>query len=206
MKNKATNIDYEELTIQTGLSLNEIVAKRKSSAMRTTFRLTDYTIEALSEISKETKLKDYIDELGEFLNQQHEFTNVVILKAKEMDKKDLNKCEKKSFAISKKTVKTFNNLSKKNNIVRDVFINQSIIIYHHLIKTFKEQDAKKVKRAQIKIIEFWGKSEKLQRELFELLGNDHQVAKEFGNVNAMFENLDLAIDEYLESGKPIELF
>ncbi len=206
MKNKTTEIDYDKLSIQAGLSLNEMTAMKKSSAMRTTFRLTDHSIESLNELSNEIKMKDFLDEIGDLLNQQKWFTEVIVEQAKEMNKNDLKNSEKKSFALSKKTVRIFNDLSNKNFLDRDLFVNQSIIIYYNLLKKLKDEDARKVKLAQIKIIEFWGKSENFQKELFELLGDDHQVAKEFGHVNKMIMNLDLAIDEYLESGKPIELF
>jgi len=211
MKKKAKNttyeIDLEKLSKEEGLSLNQLNVKKKIKAMRTTFRLTDETIELLNELRKDRKLTDIFEQFGDFLTDLDKRLSDVVVKYLEgMDKKDLKNCEKKSFAISKKTVKIFNDLSKKNKVTRDAFVNGFIVFYHTLIKYFEKEDAIKVKQAQEKIHEFWGGAEKLQKELFEFLGEDHDLAKEFGYVNVMLMNLDIAIDEYLESGKPFEIF
>ena len=127
MKNKTNEINFEELSSQSGLSLDKMNVKKKSSAMRTTFRLTDQAIDSLHAMTEQSKIKDFFDRLGDFLKQKDVFTEFIVQKANDMEKTDLKHCKKKSFAISKKTIKVFNKLSKDYTVERDAFVNQFII-------------------------------------------------------------------------------
>lgn len=205
-KSKTQDIDLSDLSRQSGLSLDKMNVKKKSSAMRTTFRLTEQTIESLNKLSKDIKMKDLFDAFGNILTDKNQwFTNAVVQLAEGVNTEDLKKCDKKSFAISKKVVKIINELSKKNKIVRDALVNQTITSFDILMKFLKEKDDEKVKQAKKIIYEFWGKAFELEKKISELLGNDHEVTDGVGRIYSYIESFLYEIDEYLETGDPIDV-
>ncbi|MEK0337561.1 MAG: hypothetical protein QQN41_09030 [Nitrosopumilus sp.] len=205
MNKEKKELDFEAaISNQSSLSLEKAKEKEKTSAMRTTFRLTDDAQNAIKALSQKYQLKIIFDQISELLIHEKEITKIVAENAKKMDLQDLMKYNRKSFAVSQKAVNIFGSLTKKYGVSRDALMNWSIIAYRLLLENKEKEDVKKVMQAKKKIQNFWRKVEDFESELIELLGKDHSVVIGFGYVPVMLDNLESAIDKYLETGEPID--
>jgi len=110
----------------------------------------------------------------------------------------------KTYNISEKAKKHFDELAKEMNVARDILINSIIKQHNKLTEISKKKEVKKIEEASTILDEFQPIVEDYQSKLESILGNEHPIMQLFGYVHTSFENCQTAIDHHLETGEPID--
>ena len=157
---------------------------------RTTFKLTANATESLKWLQKHFKLT--VKEIFEYINSE--------ILNKETDIEDMIKKTKETrpfigasgywqrttYVISRATLKTLNDLSKKHGISRDDLISNLIEKIKVKAKTRKESDRKKYIEAHKILLEFNNHAHDIWSRLGKVLGDDDII---LSNVDGFFDTV-----------------
>ena len=182
---------------------NELVRDlRGRQSVRTTFRLTEKAIDAISIIAahlgiKQKSLFDHLIDDTPSLN--------LIAGGIKTDKFSKLKRIQKTYVLSRKTMLCLEAASKNLDAPRDALVEYSI---QRLLPVIDEEREKYVKHKKIlgEITEYMKQGEKLLRKSRELLGDEDPVHDRFESAMTVLNNAHSSIESFVEKGKIIESF
>lgn len=156
---------------------------------RTTFKLTANATESLKWLQKHFNLTvkeifEYIS--SEILNKETDIKDI-IKKTKETPSPDASRYwPRRTYVISRATLKTLNDLSKKHEISRDDLISSLIEKIKVKAMTRNESDRKKYNEAHKILLEFNNHAHDIWSRLGKVLGDDDII---LSNVDGFFDTV-----------------
>jgi len=173
---------------------------RGKQSVRATFKLTERAINAMSTISVHLgiKQKSLFDHLVED-------TGILDLIARDVDSEEFNATPRvqKTYVLSRKTLSTLENISKRFNAHRDVLVEYSIQRLMPVIEREREKH-RKHKELFDEMKDYLAKGDELLRKSKELLDEDDPV---YYRIEQMLEACSCACDDVetlIERGRAIE--
>jgi len=192
MKNKEKSSD-----------INIALLNNKKSE-RTTFKLTVEATENLKWLQKHFNLTvkeifEYIS--SDILDKQTDIKDI-IKKMKDTPSPDASRYwPRRTYVISRSTLRTLKDLSKKHEISRDDLISNLIEKIKIKAKTKNESDRKKYNEAHKILSEYYDHSHNIWTRLDEVLGDDDLVRDVDGFFDVVFEEYTRQLFEDLEKLK-----
>ena len=189
------SLQSSELTITaTGL--------RGKQSVRATFRLPDHVIRLLGMVASQLGLKQ-----KSLFDQLVEDKEVLTKVAKSSLDKDLVDKERrqKTYVLSRRSLDVLDNVSRQQNIPRDLLVEVSI---KRLLPVMNDEQEKHRKRKLIyeDIQIFLDQGKKILRKTGRLLGKeDHTYSLLKKIVNVCEENI-VELESIIEKGQPMENF
>jgi len=187
--------------IQLQFTIDSPLQLRGHQSVRTTFKLSERCIDALSILAVQMgiKQKTLFD---------HLVNDVQVLKAiaKEFDSIALSEGRiAKTYVISRRTLENLELISTKYDTPRDALVELSI---ERILPLIEHEKAKHVQRTEIaeKLTEQLRQISKLLQEAEAELGEDDQVVQEMYNILRTGDVSLRRITAFLEKGKKIEQF
>jgi hypothetical protein len=182
---------------------NELVRDlRGRQSVRTTFRLTEKAIDAISIIAahlgiKQKSLFDHLIDDTSSLN--------LIAGGIKTDKFSKLKRIQKTYVLSRKTMLCLEAASKDLDAPRDALVEYSI---QRLLPVIDEEREKHLKHKKIlvEITEYVKQGENILRKSRDLLGDEDPVHDRFESAMAVLNNAHSSIESFIEKGKIIENF
>lgn len=178
---------------------------------RTTFRLTKEADDAITWMTKSRgiSVKETIDAMcTQYLKKtesgESSFLNDLIQLTKTRESQPQKGTVRKTLVISKGSKRALNNLSKKNNISRDLLLENLILSIEKSLKLFIKELPQKYAKA-LKAVEELGSEARVKlKELRELLSEDDPILDRLDTCSIVIDNLEGDIKAYLEDGTPID--
>jgi len=182
------------------LKPSEISLKK---SVRTTFKISEMTNESLNILLKrlEIKPKELVDSI---CTNEKFFNNLVEEIHKSTNNINMVLNRRKTLVISKYALKLLSKKSAEQKIPRDVLFNYLVLLFNNLMEDYLIQEREKEQKASEIVDNFYSESEKIEKQLTELLGEDNPITHRFGFVIVLLMNLSSAIDTKLTEGKPID--
>lgn len=178
------------------------VAQTDKQSVRTTFKLSNSSNNAMDWLIKKNNLKP--KEIFDLMCSNESFVDVAIKTAKENPEVISTKQTRKTFVISKGVLRLLNRYSKEHELSRDVIVENLISLFKMLLEMQAEAEKPKEEEA-LKIIEdFWEKAGSVEDQLKDLLGDDSPIVVRFGYVCDILMNLEMAIKSKLSDDVPID--
>ena len=178
------------------------VAQTDKQSVRTTFKLSDSSNNAIDWLIKKNNLKP--KEIFDLMCSNESFVDVAIKTAKENSEVISTKQTRKTFVISRGVLRLLNRYSKEHELSRDVIVENLISLFKMLLEMQAKAEKTKEEEAHKIISDFWSKAESLEDQLQALLGDDSPILDRFGKVIVVLWNLVQAIDSKLSNGTPID--
>lgn len=178
------------------------VAQTDKQSVRTTFKLSDSSNNAIDWLIKTNNLKP--KEIFDLMCFNENFVDVAIKTAKENPEVISTKQTRKTFVISRGVLRLLNRYSKEHELSRDVIVENLISLFKMLLEMQAEAEKPKEEEAHKIIEDFWSKAESLEKQLEDLLGDDSPILDRFGKVIVVLWNLVMAIESKLSDGTPID--
>lgn len=178
------------------------VAQTDKQSVRTTFKLSDSSNNAIDWLIKTNNLKP--KEIFDLMCFNESFVDVAIKNAKENPEVISTKQTRKTFVISRGVLRLLNRYSKEHELSRDVIVENLISLFKMLLEMQAEAEKPKEEEAHKIISDFWEKAESLEDQLKALLGDDSPILDRFGYVIVLLMNLVMAIESKLSDGTPID--
>jgi len=194
MKKESINFSNLEKGILNNMAENQSV--------RTTFKLSEDCLKAIEELLKINNIKP-----KELFNKifENEFLFNTAIKIAQESKLSSNKhFKRKTFVISKKTLRLLNKASKENNISRDLIVESIITIFFEFFKQKWQEEIEKEKKAMVIIDDLWEKAEVAEKKLKSILEEDHPILDRISTIIIIIHNLSIDIDAKIKTGKPID--
>ena len=190
------------MTKEKSIQISGINLLEKQST-RTTFKLSKECIDSLDWLLNMTSLKP--KEFFDIIASDDILSKII----NEITKDNLKAIAKhqnfrKTYVISKKALKTFNEMAKEKDVPRDLLVESLISIFVLFYKGNLEKEKEKEEKALRIVSNFWSEAGKIENKLKELLGDEHPIVTRFGYVIVLLMNLDSAIEEKLSNGTPID--
>ncbi len=190
--------------------ISEIMRRRPTQSVRTTFRLTKEGSEAMNRLAKNYGLKPksliqlcVTIDTRDSKPKEGTFMYSVLKSAKDITFSDLDRSVRKTLVISKESLGRLNKISKTFNIPRDLLVETLVRNVESGLKRSMEEKKKQHKKALEIINKFWSKAEEIEKELKKFLKDDDPILERFGIVIVIIMNLCTAIESELKEGTPI---
>lgn len=173
----------------------------KQQFTRTTFRFSKKGHDAIRKLSKlqgkkNADIFDTLIQLFEILKKD--------IKDFSLHINEETKTIRKTYVIKKTTLQKFNDISKKEGIKRDHFIDKMAQVLMIIAEKETDKKHKEYQSVLTDIINpFWGYAEEIEKKLKEKLGEDDPIVSKFGIIIVNIMNLSSDIKSYLEEGTPI---
>lgn len=171
-------------------------------SVRTTFRLSERTINAVSIVASHLGIrqKSLFDHLMEDMATLESIANQV------QDSGPLHKQRiQKTYVISRRSLACLEQIAREHHASRDALVEFSV---QRLLPLIKQEQEMLVKRKAVlkEYDRYVADGKKLLDKAKKFLGDDDPVVEELESVVAISENTLQKIDSYLEKGKVIEQF
>lgn len=182
------------------LSLPSSSELRGRQSVRSTFKLSERAINALSIVSTHLgiKQKSIFDHLIDDLRS----LNVIAQEVQRDRFSRLNRVQK-TYVLSRRTLSCLEEASKHFEIPRDALVEYSIQRLLPIIAEERERHQNR-KEALAAITEYLKQGEKLLQNSKALLGEEDPVYDKFETVMSVFRNAHRAMESFVERGKVIE--
>lgn len=181
--------------------VSKISLSEKQSA-RTTFKLSESSINALDWLIKTNNLKP--KELFDLMYSNENLIDFAIEAARKNEKSKSIKQTRKTFVISTRVKRMLNKLSKEHELSRDLIFENLILLFKVLLEKHTEEEKQKEKKAHAIISDFLTKTEAVEQQLKELLDDDSPILERFGLIVVVVMNLASAIESKLSNEVPID--
>ena len=165
-------------------------------SVRTTFRLSEEASKDIAWFAKKNRItqKEVFDHLfvQTLLNMEGDKNSFfhTILTLTEGSSYDLNRSVRKAQVISRKALKTLNEISKKHNLSRDVLVEYSVRLLKKLLEKrteIRKEAAKLYKEEfQDKLPDIYSVESKLR----DLLGDDDPIVEKYGYIVSSIQIID----------------
>jgi len=204
MKNNNTDDSYTDMSMLAD-HVKTLMPPQEEKTTRTTFTLPESTHDLIANLKYKPRYKFKVfDSILHFLDCNEDVRSGFL----ELVKKGFSNNTKgwitKTYTISARAKRDFENLSKKMGVARDILINSAIIQYSALSEINKEKEKENVEEASELLEEVQSNVQDTKNKMDSLLGVDHPITQMFGQVNSSLEKCQTAIDRHLETGDPID--
>jgi hypothetical protein len=174
----------------------------EKQSVRTTFKLIEDCINAIDWLLKTNNLKP--KELFDFICSNNDVVNIAAEAAKKDDKNISVKHIRKTFVISKQTLRLLNKKSEEQTLSRDLIVEKLVLLFKVLLEKDTEKEKQKEEEALSIIDDFWTKAEEIEIKLKHLLYDDNPIINRFGIVIIILMHLVNAIESKLSNDVPID--
>lgn len=181
--------------------VSKIILSEKQS-VRTTFKLSESSINAIDWLIKTNNLKP--KELFDLMCSNENLIDFAIETAKKNEKSKAIKQTRKTFVISTRVKRMLNKLSKEHELSRDLIFEKLILLFKMLLEKHSEDEKLKEEKAHAIISDFWTKTEAVEQQLKGLLDDDSPITERFGLIVVVVMNLVSAIESKLSNDVPID--
>jgi hypothetical protein len=182
---------------------------QKQDSVRTTFTLSKDGEAALTWIATvyKKKIKSLIDMICreypiDGANENLNLTAMIIEIARNTNDQ-LKRDVRKSVVLSKTSLSVLNELSKRNQISRDVILDRGFCLVYEIMKENSEIKRKEYEVALKNIESLLKQAEKTENELKKRLSDDDPVLQRLGYAIIVLGNLSIDIKNELEKGIPV---
>ena len=179
---------------------------------RTTFRLTKEADDAITWMTKSRgiSVKETIDamctqSLQKTESGERSFLTDLIQLTKSRESQPQKGSVRKTFVISKGSLRALNKISKDNKVSRDLLLENLILSIEKNLKLFIKELPKKYEKALEIIKELEAETNAKRKELLVLLGENDPVFYNFDSIDIRIGNLESALESHLKDGTPIDL-
>ena len=194
--------DKRTMKSGTSLPLPSSLDLRGRQSVRATFKLSARAIDAISIVAVHLgiKQKSLFDHLIDDIRSLN-----IIAREIEKDRFDQLNRVQKTYVLSRRTLSSLEETSKKYNAPRDALVEYSI---ERLLPVINEEREKHRKRETVfrEITAFMKEGEKLLRKTKGLLGEEDPVFEKFRAALAVCRNAHSSMASFIERGKIIEDF
>lgn len=174
----------------------------EKQSVRTTFKLSEDCINAIDWLLKTNNLKP--KELFDLICSNDDLVNLAAEAAKKDDKNISVKHTRKTFVISKRTLRLLNKKSEEQTLSRDLIVEKLVLLFKALLEKHTEEEKQKEEEALSIISDFWTKAEEIENKLKDLLDDDNPILDRFSIVIVIIMNLVSAIESKLSNDVPID--
>jgi hypothetical protein len=196
------NDDEKNLAEEFSLPLASTSELKGKQSVRTTFRLSEGCIEAISIVANQMgiKQKSLFDHLAEDVkileSIAHEIKNTTL---------DMHNRVQKTFVISRRSRASFDEISKVFNASRDGLVEHSI---QRLLPIINKERKKHEKRKEFltKINRHYTEGKEILDKIRKQLGDDDPIIRKFEMVMSGYEAAKTNIEAFIERSKAIEKF
>ena len=179
---------------------------------RTTFRLTKEADDAITWMTKSRgiSVKETIDAMcTQYLQKtesgERSFLTDLIQLTKSRESQPQKGSVRKTFVISKGSLRALNKISKDNKVSRDLLLENLILSIEKSLKLFIKELPQKYEKALEIIKELEAETNAKRKELLLLLGENDPVFYNFDSIDIRIGNLESALESHLKDGTPIDL-
>ena len=131
------------------------VSQTDRQSVRTTFKLSDSSNNAIDWLIKKNNLKP--KEIFDLMCSNENFVDIAIKTAKENPEAISTKQTRKTFVISRGVLRLLNRYSKEHELSRDVIVENLISLFKMLLEMQAEAEKPKEEEALKIISDFWSK-------------------------------------------------
>lgn len=175
---------------------------KSKQSVRTTFRLSERTINAVSIVASHLGIrqKSLFDHLMEDMETLKTIANQV------QDSGPLNQQRiQKTYVISRRSLASLEQIAREHHAPRDALVEFSV---QRLLPLIKQEQEMFVKRKVIRkeYARYVAEGKKLLDKTKKFLGDDDPIAEELESSIAASENTLQKIESFIEKGKVIEQF
>ena len=178
---------------------------------RTTFRLTKEADDAITWMTKSRgiSVKETIDAMCTQYLQKTEsgkssFLTDLIQLTKSRESQPQKESIRKTFVLSKGSLRALNKISKDNKVSRDLLLENLILSIEKTLKIFIKERPQKCEKALKPIKELGLEARAKKKELKEFLSEGDPILERIEICSLVIDNLISAIEGYLEDGTPID--
>jgi hypothetical protein len=202
---KKNSKDYQDIIRESGIDLDKIplTPKKIQKSTRTTFNLKKKTHEIFSSLCSNygMKQKELIDD-GVVPNALSivaapEFQKFI---SKGQDSDQSDNYERKTFVLSKESLKKLNETSKNTGVHRDRLFTIGVSVQKFVL----DERNKKHRQAFEILEELSHHINSIEKKCEKLLGDDDPIPQRIGIVAIILDNLLMAIEAELNRGVPID--
>jgi len=175
---------------------------RGRQSVRATFKLSGKSIDTISVLATHLgiKQKSLFDHL---IDDMH----ALDLIAQDLEHETFQNLDRvqKTYVLSRKTLSSLEEASKKHGAPRDALVEYSI---QRLLPLIEEERERHLRRKQVlsKIAEYLGQGEEILKESRELLGEDDPLSAKFETAIKAMRNAHNNMTSFVEKGETIEDF
>ena len=194
--------DKKEVGNDNSLPLPSSSDLRGRQSVRATFKITGKAIDAISIVAAHLGIKQ--KSLFDHLIDDTRSLNLI---AHEIESEGFNRLRRiqKTYVLSRKTLCSLEEASKKFDAPRDALVEYSI---QRLLPVIAEEREKHQKRKEVldEVTEHLRQGEEILKKSRKLLGEDDPVYDKIRAAMAFFHNACSSIESFVEKGKIIEDF
>lgn len=176
------------------------LSEKKSE--RTTFKLTKEATVDLEWLQKQYQLsaKELFDYLCSKLLKEN---NILLLDCIKLSSKDVSEEPKKSsirktYVLSRGSIKELTDISKQNELSRDMFVSNLISAFRGMVKHEIEEEQAKQKLLNELLNKFNAEAKKTEKMLIDLIPNTDILSK-FKKITELTEKLTTKVNIYTDS-------
>jgi len=203
MKNTAENENQNPKSIDEILIGRDI---RSAKSLRTTFKLTDASIEAIEYLKQNFPMskKGLLSLIADTLTAESKFSDAIIKDAKSSDSQQKKGYLRKTFAVEKRAVSIFNKTANQFNISRDSIINSALIALHFTLENSRKQNLQNAKLACKALEKVDNAIIECNSKLRDLFRDDHCIVEGFDYASMYMGTFITAVDGYSETGESFD--
>ena len=185
-----------------GLPLFTYSDLRGRQSVRATFKLSGKSIETISVLATHLGIKQ--KSLFDHLIDDMRTLDLIAQDLEHETFQNLDRVQK-TYVLSRKTLSSLEEVSKKHDAPRDALVEYSI---QRLLPLIEEERERHLRRKQVlsKIAEYLGQGEEILKESRELLGKEDPLSAKFETAIKAMRNAHNSMTSFVEKGETIEGF
>lgn len=200
MRKKRSNEKESKLILPTMTTMS---LKGKQS-VRETFKLTSSCVRAINIVAKQLRIKQ--KSLFDHLAEDVSGLESIAQKAGVEDAMDDGRTYvQKSYVISRNTLRTLTDISKRFGVSRDVLIERSVQRLLPIIEREKESHRKRMRLLQ-GIENYMVEGHELLNQIEQSVGVEDPLCQAFKTIMTTFTQVKTQIDDIIDRGKRVERF
>ena len=175
---------------------------RGRQSVRATFKLSEKSIDTISVLATHLGIKQ--KSLFDHLIDDMRALDLIAQDLEHETFQNLDRVQK-TYVLSRKTLSSLEEASKKHDAPRDALVEYSI---QRLLPLIEEERERHLRRKQVlsKIGEHLGQGEEILKESRELLGEDDPLSAQFETAIKAMRNAHNSMTSFVEKGEMIEDF
>jgi len=179
---------------------------RTAKTVRTTFKLTDASVEAIEYLKQNILMskKGLFSLIADSLTRESKHNDKILKAAKSSDSNQNKENLRKTFAVEKRAVSIFNKTAKQFNISRDSIINSALITLHVTLENSKKQEKENAKHAREALEKVDNAINECNSKLRDLFRDDHCIVEGFDYASMYMGTFITAVDGYSETGESFD--
>ncbi len=175
---------------------------RGRQSVRATFKLSERSIDTISVLATHLGIKQ--KSLFDHLIDDMRALDLIAQDLEHETFQNLDRVQK-TYVLSRKTLSSLEEASKRHDAPRDALVEYSI---QRLLPLIEEERERHLRRKQVlsRIAEHLGQGEEILKESRELLGEDDPLSAQFETAIKAMRNAHNSMTSFVEKGEMIEDF